>query len=159
MTTPTTGPTRIGSSPEIKNHIGVPLGPSEWVLVDQARINAFAEATGDRQWIHIDVERAREESPFGQTIGHGYLTLALIPSLIPQILHVENCSMVVNYGTDRIRLPAPVISGSRIRLAAEFKAVRELPNGAARAVLTFRFDLENGAKPVCTGDVVYVYYP
>ena len=159
MTAPTPGPTRIGTILEIKNHIGIPLGRSNWVLIDQVMIDSFAAATGDRQWIHINPDRARDESPFGQTVAHGYLTLALLPSLVTQILHVENCSMVVNYGIDRVRLPSPVISGSRVRLAAEFKAVRELPTGAARAVLNFRFDLENGAKPVCTGDVVYVYYP
>lgn len=159
MTAPTPGPTRIGTIPEIKNHIGIPLGHSNWVLIDQAMIDSFAAATGDRQWIHINPDRARDESPFGQTVAHGYLTLALLPSLITQILHVENCSMVVNYGIDRVRLPSPVLSGSRIRLAAEFKTVRELQNGAARAVINFRFEIEKGTKPACTGDVVYVYYP
>lgn len=154
-----TAPTRIHGISEIKTYVGVPLGPSDWVTIDQAIINAFAAATGDRQWIHTDPERARRDSPFGQTVAHGYLTLALLPSLLPEILDIEDVSMVVNYGIDRVRLPSPVRAGSRIRLAAEFKNVRDLQGGAARAVMTFQFEIENGTKPACTGDVVYLYYP
>ena len=154
-----TVPTRIHAISEIKDHIGVPLGPSEWVTIDQARIDSFADATGDHQWIHTDPERAKTDSPFGGTVAHGYLTLALLPALMAQILNVESISMVVNYGTDRVRLPAPVPAGSKLRLRAEFKSVREIPSGAARVVMAFSLEIENGSKPACSGDVVYVYYP
>lgn len=159
MTATTPGPKRIENILDIQNYLGVPLGHSAWVLVDQPMIDSFAAATGDDQWIHVNPQRARDESPFGKTVAHGYLTLALLPSLLPQILRVDHCSMVLNYGIDRVRLPSPVLSGSRIRLAAQFKNVRELPNGAARVVTHFRFEIEKSTKPACTGDVVYVYYP
>ena len=154
-----TVPTRIHAISGIKDHIGVLLGPSEWVIIDQARIDSFADATGDHQWIHTDPERAKSDSPFGGTVAHGYLTLALLPALLPQILDVESVSMVVNYGIDRVRMPASVPAGTKLRLKAEFKSVREIQGGAARVVMTFSLEIENGLKPACSGDVVYVYYP
>jgi acyl dehydratase len=154
-----TPPTQIEGIPELKRYIGVPLGTTEWVEISQETISGFAEVTGDRQWIHTDVERARRESPFGETIAHGYLTVAQIPVLLPELLLVSGVSMVVNSGIDKVRLQAPVPAGGRICLSAEIKNVRELPSGAARVVIGFRFDVEDGTKPACTGEVVYVYYP
>ena len=154
-----TSPTLIKGIPELKRYIGVPLGTTGWVEVSQEMINGFADVTGDRQWIHTDVERAKRESPFGETIAHGYLTVALIPVLLQEILHVGGTSRVVNSGIDKLRLQAPVPAGGRICLAAEIKNVRELPSGAARVAISFRFEVENGSKPACTGEVIYVYYP
>lgn len=152
-------PTHINGISELKRYIGVPLGTTGWVEMGQSTINGFADVTGDQQWIHTDVERARRESPFGGTIAHGYLTVALIPVLLPELLRVEGVSMVVNSGIDKIRLQAPVPAGGRIRLSAEIKNVRELPSGAARVGISIRFEIEDVSKPACTGEVIYVYYP
>ena len=107
-----TGPTIVPDIPSIKDHVDKPLGTTDWVTLPQEQINAFAEATGDTQWIHVDVERAARESPFGRTIAHGYLTLALAPRLLSQLLQVENASRIVNYGIDKMRLPAAVPAGA-----------------------------------------------
>lgn len=152
-------PIRIASVLEIKDRVGSQLGPSDWITVSQERIDAFAAATGDRQWIHVDVERAQRESPFKGTIAHGYLTLSLIPVILPSLLQVEGCSQVVNYGVDKLRLRDPIPAGSRVRLEAQIKNVRNLPNGAARVTFSLRFDVEGSSRPACVGDVVYVYYP
>ena len=152
-------PTRISGIPELKRYIGVPLGTTGWVEVSQLMIDRFADVTGDRQWIHTDVERARQESPFGGTIAHGYLTVAMIPVLLPELLRVDGVSMVVNSGIDKARLQAPVKAGGRICMSAEIKNVRELKSGAARVAISFRFEVEDSSKPACTGDVIYVYYP
>ncbi len=135
------------------------LGATDWQPVDQARIDAFAEATGDRQWIHVDRERAERESPFGTTVAHGYLTVSLAPALLPELVRVEKCSQIVNSGIESLRLREPVPAGSRIRLAARIKSVRGLRDGAARVSLAIRVDVEGAKRPACTGEVVYVYYP
>lgn len=154
-----TTPTQIPGIPELKRYIGVPLGKTGWTPVSQDTITRFADVTGDDQWIHTDVERARRESPFGGTIAHGYLTIALIPGLLRELLMVNGVSRVVNSGIDKVRLQAPVPAGGRICLSAEIKNVRELPSGAARVGIGFRCEVENGVKPACTGEVIYVYYP
>jgi acyl dehydratase len=151
-------PIRIKGVHAIKDLVGSQLGPSDWITVSQERIDAFAAATGDRQWIHVDVDRSRLESPFKQTIAHGYLTLSLTPAILPSLLEVEGCSQVVNYGIDKLRLREPVPAGSRLRLGARIKNVRNLPTGAARVTLSLRFEAEGVSRPVCVGDVVYVYY-
>lgn len=138
---------------------GQDLGVTDWRSIDQTQIDAFAAATGDCQWIHVDPERAARDSPFGTTIAHGYLTLALAPALLPQLVDVQNCSRIVNSGIENLRLREPVPAGSRIRLGAKINRVRNLKGGAARLSLTIRFDLEGSERAVCTGDVVYVYFP
>jgi acyl dehydratase len=152
-------PTVVPSIAALKGFVGKKLGPSEWVTVSQKQIDAFADATGDHQWIHVDVERAKRESPFKQAIAHGYLTISLAPALLPQVVRVEGVRMGVNYGLEKMRLPAPVPSGARVRLAAELKDVREMPGGGARATWGLVFEVEGGAKPACIADAVYVYYP
>ena len=139
--------------------IDTPIGPSEWITVDQARIDAFARATGDDQWIHTDSERAARESPFGQTIAHGYLTLALAPVLLREIFSVENCSQIINAGIDRLRLKEPVAAGSRLRFTGRILGVRRVPGGAARVNLSLRWELEGAKRPACRGEAVYVYFP
>jgi acyl dehydratase len=152
-------PTVIPSVRALKQFVGKPLGASSWVTVSQEQINAFADATGDHQWIHVDVERARRESPFKGTIAHGYLTLSLAPSLLPEIFRVEGARMGVNYGIEKMRLPAPVPAGARVRVLAELKDVRDMPGGGARATLGLVFEIESGGKPACVADAIYVYYP
>ena len=152
-------PTIVPDVSSLKDFVDVALGHSDWVVVGQQKIDAFAQATGDDQWIHVDVERARRESPFGQTIAHGYLTISLLSVLLPQIMRVEKCSRVLNYGIDRLRLREPVVAGSRLRLSGHIKGVRHVANGAARTTLALSWEVEGARRPVCTADVVYVYYP
>jgi acyl dehydratase len=152
-------PLVIPSVSALKSFVGQKLGPSEWVTVGQEQIDAFARATGDHQWIHVDVERARRESPFGGPIAHGYLTIALAPVLLPRLVEVKGVRMAVNYGLDKMRLPAPVPAGARVRLAAELKNVREMPSGAAHTTIGLVFEVEGGDKPVCTADAIYLYFP
>jgi acyl dehydratase len=143
----------------LKDFVGHPFEPSEWVLVDQARIDAFAEATGDRQWIHVDPERARRESPFGTTIAHGHLTLSLAPMLLQQSIEVKGVGMLVNPGIEHVRLRSPVRSGSRVRLRGSLLHVRELRGGAARATYRCFFEVEGEERPAAFGDFHVVYYP
>jgi len=135
------------------------LGATDWVEISQQQIDAFAEATGDRQWIHCDVERAQRESPFKSTIAHGYLTVALTPVLLPKLLVVENCETVINTGIEKLRLSTPVLAGSRIRMSATVKAARKVPGGGARVSISIRIEVEGSPKPACHGTVTYVYFP
>ncbi len=152
-------PTVIPSIADLKSFVGKRLGPSKWVVVSQERINAFAEATGDHQWIHVDPERAAADSPFGGPIAHGYLTLALGPALLPEVIRVDGVRHIVNYGINKMRLPAPVPAGGRVRLSLDVKNVREISGGAARACMGLTFEVEGNAKPACTAEAVYVYFP
>jgi acyl dehydratase len=138
---------------------GADLGSTDWHRVDQAQIDAFADATGDHQWIHVEPERAERDSPFGTTIAHGYLTLSLVPALLPALVEVESCSQIVNSGIESLRLREPVPAGRRIRLSARIKSVRQLKGGSARLCISIRIELEGAKRPACTGDVVYVYFP
>jgi len=149
--------TVIPSIKEVKDFVGKPLGPSDWVEVTQERINLFADATDDHQWIHTDVERARRDSPFGGPIAHGYLTLALAPTLLAQILRVEGSSTILNTGLSRLKLSAPVPAGSRVRLSCAISRAREMPGGAIRAVIKLAIEVEGSAKPALTADVGLVY--
>jgi acyl dehydratase len=154
-----TNPTIIPQISALKEYVGKPLGTTDWSEISQAQIDAFAEATGDHQWIHVDHDRASAESPFGQTIAHGYLTIALAPVLLQQLFRVENISMAINSGIDKMRLPSPVPSGSRLRMSAEIKNVRDMPGGGARVTIAVTFETEGVTKPACVADVVYVYLP
>ncbi|MEJ5255833.1 MAG: MaoC family dehydratase [Acidimicrobiales bacterium] len=127
--------------------VGTHLGYSDWLEITQDRIDLFADATGDHQWIHVDPERAAS-GPFGTTIAHGYLTLSLSNALLPQILEVRGISMGVNYGVNRVRFPAPVKVGSRIRAGAELVAAEEIPGGVQTTIL-ITIEVEGGDKPAC----------
>ena len=116
--------------------------------ITQERVNQFADATGDHQWIHIDPERAAAESPYGATIAHGYLTLSLTNMFLPSLITVEQISMGINYGVNKIRFPAPVPVGSRIRVGAELSSVDEI-TGGVQAVITITVEVEGSAKPAC----------
>ena len=136
--------------------VGKEYGPSSWIEVGQDRIDAFAEATGDHQWIHVDPERAKS-GPFGGPIAHGYLTLALVPYFLPTILQVEGISMGVNYGCEKVRFPSPVPVGSKVRLGAGIESVDDVAGGV-QATITATIEVEGAAKPSCVAQVVYRYY-
>jgi acyl dehydratase len=140
----------------LKEKVGEHLGYSDWVEITQERVNLFADATGDHQWIHVDPERAKA-GPFGGPIAHGYLTLSLGPMLAPQILRVDGVAMGVNYGAEKIRFPSPVPVGSKLRLGAQLDSVEDIAGGA-QVVMTFTFECEGAAKPSCVAQVVFRYY-
>ncbi|MDX3642386.1 MaoC family dehydratase [Streptomyces sp. MB09-02B] len=144
------------SADELKAAVGESLGYSDWVEVDQKRIDLFADATGDHQWIHVDPEKAAA-GPFGTTIAHGYLTLSLLPLLVPQILKVDNVTMGVNYGTNKVRFPAPVPVGSRLRATATLQDVTEV-GGGVQVTAAVVVEREGGEKPVCVAESVSRYY-
>ncbi|GAA2769826.1 enoyl-CoA hydratase [Streptomyces platensis subsp. clarensis] len=131
----------------LKELAGSELGTSGWIDVTQDRIDGFADATGDHQWIHVDVERAKE-GPFGAPIAHGYLTLALFIPLFTGLLDVRGVTTKVNYGLDKVRFPAPVTVGSRLRLVARLAAVEEV-NGGVQIAVDGTIEIEGGAKPAC----------
>ena len=126
--------------------VGQHLGHSDWVTITQEQVNQFAEATGDHQWIHVDPERAKKESPFGGPIAHGYLTLSLIPMLMPQILEIKGFKMGVNYGTEKVRFPSPVPVGSRVRAGATLDSVTPIDGGLQMSV-TVTIEVEGASKP------------
>jgi acyl dehydratase len=135
---------------------GAEFGPSSWVEVPQSRIDAFAEATGDHQWIHVDRERAAA-GPFGTTIAHGYLTLSLLPAMSYEVVPRQEGGMGINYGLNRVRFPAPVPSGSRLRGTFRVDSVDEFDSGF-QATITATIEREGGEKPVCVAEVVFRYY-
>jgi len=132
---------------EVTAAVGTHLGYSEWLEITQERVNLFADATGDHQWIHVDPERAAA-GPFGGPIAHGYLTLSLSNFFLPQIVEVRGVSMGINYGVDKVRFPSPVPVGSRIRAGAELAAVAEIPGGVQTTMLV-TVEIEGGTKPAC----------
>ena len=150
MTTTTT----IAELPSLK---GKELGTSPWIEVTQERVNTFADATDDHQWIHLDVERAKKESPFGGPVAHGFLTLSLLIPLWSQVLTVTDATTAVNYGLNKVRFPAPVPAGGKIRLTATLTDVAEVKGGlqlTIRAVI----ELEGGDKPVCVAEAIFRVY-
>ncbi|MCH8131822.1 MAG: MaoC family dehydratase [Myxococcales bacterium] len=143
---------------DLKNAIGKQLGVSDWLEIDQQRIDKFADATGDHQWIHVDPARAKN-GPFGATIAHGYLTQSLVNYFLPQIVEVHGISMGVNYGANRIRFPAPVRVGSRIRGSAELLGVEETKDGGIQATIRVTVEIEGSERPGCVIDTISRYYP
>ncbi len=141
---------------ELKAMIGRHLGWSDYHQVTQEQINAFAEATGDHQWIHVDVDRAKA-GPFGTTIAHGYLTLSLVPMLLAQVMQVEGVAMGVNYGANKVRFPAPVPSGSRVRLGATVAGLEEFQGGVQNLV-DVTIEVEGASKPSLVAQLVFRYY-
>ena len=135
---------------------GDTFGPSSWIEIPQSKIDAFAEATGDRQWIHVDTERAAKDGPFGSTIGHGYLTLSLLPVASYEVIPRQG-GMGINYGLNRVRFPAPVPVDSRLRASFEVASVDEF-EGGAQVTMTATVEREGGDKPVCVAEVVFRYY-
>ena len=150
--------TTIDGIDGLKAMVGQHLGYSDWLEITQERVNQFADATGDHQWIHVDPERAKD-GPFGGPIAHGYLTLSLGPMFAPKVLSVTGISMGVNYGTEKVRFPSPVPVGSNLRLGLELVSVEDRPDGSAHVVMRSTFEVEGAAKPACVADTVTLYYP
>ena len=140
----------------LKAAIGEHLGYSEYFDVSQERVNQFAEATGDHQWIHVDVERAKG-GPFGGPIAHGYLTLSLGPMLYPTVVRIEGFSMGVNYGANKIRFPSPVPVGSKIRLGVKLLEIEEIANGV-QMTMEFTFECQGASKPSCVAEIIFRSY-
>ncbi len=136
---------------------GTQLGPTDWMEMTQTRINGFADATDDHQWIHVDEEKAKD-GPFGTTIAHGYLTLALVNRFLPQMLTVEQFSMGVNYGVEKVRFPNAVKQGARLRGTGEIIKVEEVKNGV-QSTVRITVEIEGEDRPACIADTISRYYP
>ena len=143
---------------DLKQHIGKMLGPSEWITVDQAMIDKFAEATGDHQWIHVDVERAKKEMPGGKTIAHGFLTLSLLPRLAPMLLQVKHRKRGINYGSNKIRFTNTVPAGSRIRLRQTIKNVEDVPGNGVRVTYESVIEIEGQERPAMVAENIGIMY-
>jgi acyl dehydratase len=141
---------------ELAGAVGEELGTSDWVTIDQARIDQFAEATGDHQWIHTDPEKAAA-GPFGTTIAHGYLTLSLLPMLTWQIYEVRGLAGALNYGLDKVRFPSPVPVGSRVRASAVLTSYEEVAGGG-QAIVTCTIETDGGAKPACVAATIVRFF-
>ncbi|OGQ55817.1 MAG: dehydratase [Deltaproteobacteria bacterium RIFCSPLOWO2_02_FULL_53_8] len=143
----------IASLAELKELVGQEVAVSDWVDITQERVNLFADATGDHQWIHIDVERSRKESPFGGTVAHGFLTLSLLPMLMETSLVMSDVKMGVNYGLNKVRFPAPVPVGSRLRGRMTLLSVEDIPGGA-QVTWQVTMEREGSDKPVCVAESI-----
>ena len=141
---------------EVKAHVGKELGTSRWHEVTQEEINRFADATGDHQWIHVDLERAKQ-TPFGGTIAHGYYTLSLAPMFSYEMFSIEGVAFGVNYGLNKVRFPAPLPVGSKVRMRASIASVEDIPGGAQIATELI-FEREGGDKPVCVAEALASVY-
>lgn len=150
-------PRIFASVDELRAAVGEQLGHTDWLEIEQKRIDQFAEATGDHQWIHVDPERATQ-GPFGTTIAHGYLTLSLIPKLAQEIYRVDGLRMGINYGTNKVRFPHPVPVGSRVRAGAELVEVRDVPQGK-QVVMRYTVEIEGKDKPACVAEAVVLLVP
>jgi len=149
--------TRFAGIADAKSRLGQEIGVSDWLLIDQERVNAFAKVTGDEQWIHVDVERAQRESPFGGPIAHGYLTLSLLAKFAQECIAVEGSKLAVNYGLNRVRFAAPVKVGSRVRASFVLAELEEI-SGGAQIVWKATITIEGGEKPACVAEMVTRWY-
>jgi len=147
----------IDGAAGLKELIGEHLGYSDWMEITQERVNQFADATGDHQWIHVDPERATKESPFGGPIAHGYLTLSLGPVLMPQVVATKGFRMGVNYGCNKVRFMAPVPVGAKLRLGMKLLAVEDIAGGV-QSTYEMSFETEGAAKPSCVAEVIFRSY-
>lgn len=147
----------VNSYDEFASHLGEVLGTSDWVEVTQERINLFADATLDHQWIHVDTERAKVESPYKSTIAHGYLTLSLLPHMWNQIIEVNNLKMMINYGMEKMKFGQAVLSGQSIRLVAHMQSLANL-RGVAKAEIKFAIEIQGEKKKALEGVAVFLYY-
>lgn len=150
--------TRVFSTPTgLLDAVGEQLGASDWLTIDQARIDLFADATDDHQWIHVDPERAKD-GPFGACIAHGYLTLSLVNVFLPQIIDVQGIKMGVNVGCDKVRFPQPVTVGSRVRGVGELLSAEEA-KGGIQSVVRVTVEIEGSDRPACVVDTISRYFP
>ena len=144
---------------QLQQLVGQELGIGDWFTVDQARINAFADVTEDHQWIHLDVDRARRETPWGTTIAHGFLTLSLLPALTQAIYRVEGVSARINYGLDKVRFLAPVPAGGRIRARVQLTSVEAQGEGRYKAMFATTIELEGSDRPACIAESIALLSP
>ncbi|HWU68029.1 MAG TPA: MaoC family dehydratase [Stenotrophobium sp.] len=147
----------FGSVDDVLGLVGKPLGASDWVEITQQRINLFADATDDHQWIHVDPVRAKD-GPFGACIAHGYLSLSLVARFLPEIATLKNLKMGVNYGTDKVRFPSAVKVGSRLRGSGELIAAEKTKDGGVQAVIRVTVEIEGSERPACVADTISRYY-
>ena len=148
-------PTRIAGKDDLLGKAGTQLGSSEWTTMSFERILAFAGATGDHQWIHVDRDRIAKESPYGAPIAHGYLTLSLVAGLFFEVLELADFAMVINYGANKVRFPSPLKEGDRYRMSLALGEVKEAGNGWYEALFIATIEIEGGKKPACVAEVVY----
>ncbi|WP_395728638.1 MaoC family dehydratase [Nakamurella sp.] len=153
---PTGTHTDIATPKDLLDLPGTVLGTSSWVDITQDQVDTFAVATGDHQWIHVDPQRAKG-GPFGGTIAHGYLTLSLAPMFLAEVVRVQHCSEVLNYGVNKVRFPAPVPVGSRVRSVITLTAATERPGGGVEATFGLRYEIEGAGRPPCIAETVYLY--
>lgn len=146
----------VSSYDEFAVYLGKELGQSDWLEITQERINLFADATLDHQWIHVDVERAKTDSPYKSTIAHGYLTLSLLPYLYEQIIEAKNIKMLVNYGMDKMKFGIPVLVGKRVRLSAMLYNIANL-RGTAKVEIKFKLEIDGERKPALEGIATFLY--
>lgn len=151
-------PRVVESIRNLRELVGQEVGVSDWLAITQERIQQFAEATEDRQWIHVDCDRAERESPYRTTIAHGFLTLSLLSRFMKDVLDLRGIRMGVNYGLNRVRFPAPVRSGSRIRARVTLLSLKDLP-GASEAIFSFTVECEGSDKPCCVAEWIVRFYP
>ena len=152
------GPLTVEKPQDLAQHIGKDLGPSDWITVDQPMIDKFAEATGDHQWIHVDVERAKREMPGGKTIAHGYLTLSLVPRLASTLVKVTAVSRGVNYGSNKVRFTSTVPAGSRIRLTQKIVKVEPVDNNGVRVTSEVKMEVEGQERPALVAEIMGIRY-
>ncbi len=143
---------------EMTKHVGEEIGVSDWVEITQERINLFADATGDHQWIHVDVERAKKDMPGGKTIAHGFLTLSLIPMLNSEISHINNVRNGINYGCNKVRFTSPVQAGSKVRARAKLIAADPMDKGGVRLTNQVTIEIEGQERPACVAETMSIVY-
>jgi acyl dehydratase len=149
---------KVEKPQDLLQHVGQELGPSEWLTVTQEMIDKFADATGDHQWIHVDVERAKKEMPGGKTIAHGYLTLSLLPQLAPTLMKVEKRRRGVNYGSNRVRFTAPVPAGARVRLRQKLVKVEPVEDNGFRVTSEMTMEVEGNTRPAMVAETLGIIY-
>ena len=149
---------KVEKPSDLLQHVGETLGPSEWLTVTQEMIDKFADATGDHQWIHVDVERAKKELPGGKTIAHGYLTLSLLPQLAPTLMKVEKRRRGVNYGSNRVRFTAPVPAGARVRLRQKLVKVEPVDDNGFRVTSEMTMEVEGNTRPAMVAETLGIIY-
>ena len=149
---------KVEKPQDLLQHVGTELGPSEWLTVTQEMIDKFADATGDHQWIHVDVERAKKEMPGGKTIAHGYLTLSLLPQLAPTLMKIEKRRRGLNYGSNRVRFTAPVPAGARVRLRQKLVKVEPVEDNGFRVTSEMTMEVEGNPRPAMVAETLGVVY-
>ena len=149
---------KVEKPQDLLQHVGTELGPSEWLTVTQEMIDKFADATGDHQWIHVDVERAKKEMPGGKTIAHGYLTLSLLPRLAPTLMSIEKRRRGLNYGSNRVRFTAPVPAGGRVRLRQKLVKVEPVEDNGFRVTSEMTIEVEGNPRPAMVAETLGIVY-